>query len=204
MKGWFSPIKGAYPSLQQIDRTLLVDGTATPENIHRGSLIAVVNGKFKLATNADEGELYFALQDYMDSQADMAGQTNYNGGSHKVFTKADKETDDALGEGALHKDLNIGQYLASYDEDFAGQPAITGLSLRMPGEYQTNQFDGTPEVGDKLTVENGKLKKVTASEAVVAVVTKAPFRRWINDFDTNSKPTGTGNSTNVIQFITAL
>lgn len=73
--GWFNVLKGAYPSLQQIDKTLPVASTAT--GIVRGSLIYQEGTEFKLATStqADEASAYifFSLQDQTGLTAGMAG-----------------------------------------------------------------------------------------------------------------------------------
>lgn len=72
--GWFSPIKGSYPSLAQVDKTLPVKSDATA--IVRGSILALdgegTEGVWKLANNTDK-LFYVALQDYNDPTAGYAG-----------------------------------------------------------------------------------------------------------------------------------
>jgi len=74
--GWFNVLKGAYPTLQQIDKTL--DVGAREVGIVRGSLMYQdATNVFKLANAADDSNaekyLYFALQAQTDLVAGMAG-----------------------------------------------------------------------------------------------------------------------------------
>lgn len=72
--GWFSPIKGSYPSLAQVDKTLPVKSGVT--DIVRGSILALdgegTEGVWKLADDTDK-LFYVALQDYNDPTAGYAG-----------------------------------------------------------------------------------------------------------------------------------
>ena len=73
--GWFNVLKGAYPSLQQIDKSLMVAAGET--GIVRGSLIYQSGTEFKLATATQATDatayIYFALQGQDDLTAGMAG-----------------------------------------------------------------------------------------------------------------------------------
>jgi hypothetical protein len=73
--GWFNVLKGAYPSLQQIDKTLNVAAAQT--GIVRGSLIYQDGTEFKLATatqaTAAGAYVFFALMGQDDLVAGMAG-----------------------------------------------------------------------------------------------------------------------------------
>ena len=73
--GWFSVLKGAYPSLLQIDKTLAVASGET--GIVRGSLIYEDSATWKLATATQatdvEAYLYYALMSQEDLTAGMAG-----------------------------------------------------------------------------------------------------------------------------------
>lgn len=166
--GWFSPIKGHYPSLGQIDKTLPVKSGNT--TIERGMIIEMAadtvnaDGAFKIAADATNAALlYIALQDYNDAQAGMAGTMGFDGASAAVTGVT------------------------------AGVPTITGLSMSMEGEYETDQFTGldTANVGDALTVANGHLTKATGSAVVVAYLTGKPAARWINN--AIAKPEGETN-----------
>lgn len=162
--GWFSPIKGQYPSLAQIDKTLNVGAGET--GITRGSLIYVDpgaspqggEGVFRIAnaTQATDAtaDLFVALQGQDDFVAGMAG--------------------------------TIGQGPATDENEVPGTARITGLSVRMPLEFQTDQYAGNLGVGDYLTVGvdddvEGLFVAHTAGDNVIAQVTAAPFERWVND-----------------------
>lgn len=72
---WFNVLKGAYPSLQQIDKVLNVAVGET--GIVRGSLIYQDGVTFKLATAAQDSNpacyIHFALMSQTDLTAGMAG-----------------------------------------------------------------------------------------------------------------------------------
>jgi len=169
--GWFSPIKGHYPSLGQIDKTLPVQ--TGNEGIVRGMVIEMTagtnsDGEFKVAANAtNEALLYIALQDYKDAQAGMAGTTGFDANVKPIT------------EGII-----------SIPGVTAGVPAITGLSLSQEGEYETDQYDkgslATAQIGDGLTVKNGLLAK--GEGTVVAILTGVPASRWVNN--ASAKPAG--------------
>lgn len=165
--GWFSPIKGHYPSLGQIDKTLPVATGDGNKLIERGMIIEMTtgnnaDGEFKIAADGtNKPLLYIALQDYKDAQAGMAGTTGFDGDTPAVT------------EGNI-----------SIPGVTAGTPTITGLSIEMDGEYETSMFDegleGEP-VGTKLTVENGLLKKTTGSTGIVGYLTGVVSTRWVNN-----------------------
>jgi len=74
--GWFNVLKGAYPTLQQIDKTL--DVGARTVGIVRGSLMYQASTNvWALAGAGDDSDaekyLYFALQAQTDLVAGMAG-----------------------------------------------------------------------------------------------------------------------------------
>lgn len=154
--GWFSPVKGSYPSLAQIDKTLPVkDGNDT---IKRGSIITPVaddvagdyksdEGVWKLATGSEK-MLFVALQDYSDPTAGFAGTS----------------------------------FTPNPTANHPARPAITGIDLAMDGEYETSVFDTTKTyaVGDTLYVANGVLTNV-GSGTVVGYVTRPSIDRWINN-----------------------
>lgn len=85
---WFSPLKGAYPSLQQIDKTLPVASGVT--GIVRGSCIYEDNGNWRLAGVSQATDptayIHFALMAQTDLTAGMAGTigTGIAGGVARV------------------------------------------------------------------------------------------------------------------------
>ncbi len=144
---WFNVLKGAYPSLQQIDKVLNVAVGET--GIVRGSLIYQVGSTFKLATAAQDSDpaayIHFALMSQTDLVAGMAG--------------------------------GVGQGVGG------GTARINGLSVGMPFEFETDQFNTTVgyTVGQLLTVANGGiLTPHTSTKNCVAQVTKAVSTKWVN------------------------
>lgn len=187
---WFSPIKGHYPSLGQLDKTLPVQ--SGNETIERGMVLEMVNddvnadGAFKIAATAAEGKLlYVSLQDYTDAQAGMAGTTGFD---------ADVPS---------HTEGNI-----TIPGVKAQVPTVTGLSLDMEGEYETDAFKDITEaakIGDGLTVANGFFKLASGGDTVVAYLTGKPYTRWINNAAAKSagnKVVRQGANKTVIRFRT--
>lgn len=186
--GWFSPVKGSYPSLAQIDKTLPVK--AGNETIKRGNIITPVaddvtgkskseDGVWKLATGTEK-MLFVALQDYSDPTAGFAGTS---------FTPNPTDAHPA-------------------------RPAITGIDLAMDGEYETDVFDTTKTyaVGEALYASNGSLTNVNpGSGTVVGYVTRPKTDRWVNNAiatppgQTDQRlATRTGATRTVIRFKTAV
>jgi hypothetical protein len=149
---WFSPVKGGYPGLQQIDKTLSVGSDET--GIVRGSLVYVdgsgVEPVFRLADAAQADDptayIYFVLVGQNDFQAGMAGTIGQGpaGGSARITA------------------LAVGQPMEFQTDQFDAE-----------GDYA---------VGTLLTVgADGKLTPHTTGKNVVAQVTAVPFERWVND-----------------------
>ena len=151
--GWFSPVKGHYPSLAQVDKTLPV--LSGNEAIRRGYIVALTaddigkspDGAWKIAESSDK-LLYVSLQDYTDPTAGFAGTS---------FTPNPTDADPA-------------------------RPAITAIDLAQEGEYETSVFDTTKtySVGEALYVADGVLTNA-GSGTVVGYVTRPSTDRWINN-----------------------
>lgn len=179
--GWFSPLKGGYPSLQQIDKTLDVDAAqmASADKIVRGSLVYVTSDNvFSLAGAAQATDpaalIHFALQGQDDFQAGMAGSVG--------------QGPDGVWNGTFD-DYGLGVIVD-------GSARITALACTMPLEFQTDQFDSdtitsqTP-VGTLLTCGTGTCAGVAnkggllvahaSGSNVVGQLTAAPSDRWVND-----------------------
>lgn len=96
--GWFSPVKGSYPSLAQVDKTLPVAEGA--DTIQRGTIVALVEdstgnsteGVFKIASATDT-ILYVSLQDYNDPTAGFAGTSFDPKGGVPAITGIDLQQD---------------------------------------------------------------------------------------------------------------
>ena len=187
--GWFSPVKGSYPSLAQVDKTLPVDDSV--KALERGMIVALApssgseEGVWKVATADDAKLLYVALQDLSDPTAGYAGD-------------------------AFNPDPNVTLPTNVPNAGVPGKPRITALDLIQDAEYETSVFDNTKTyaVGDALYVANGKL--TNTGTTIVGYVTLAPKDRWINN--AVAVPTGadrrlayrTGATEKVIRFKTAL
>lgn len=175
---WFSPVKGVYPSLAQIDKTLPIDGSIEDlKSIKRGIVMHVDGATNTFALGAAEGNTYVSLQNYDDTQAEFAGGVWFGKG----------KTDIANGT------------------ESPGTPSVTGLSMTMAGEYETDNFLGEIKVGDKLTAgADGVIVAVQApaegeaaeaaegeaaeesTSAVFAICTAAPAFRWVNNAEVTS------------------
>ena len=154
--GWFSPVKGSYPSLAQVDKTLPVDESA--KTIKRGTIVALSTdstgvskeGVWKIATGAADEILYVALQDYSDPTAGFAGS----------------------------------EFVPNPTPAHPARPAITALDLAQDAEYETTVFDTNKDytVGQKLYVGNGGvLTNVQGTSQLVGYVTSPAKDRWINN-----------------------
>ena len=112
--GWFSPVKGHYPSLGQVDKTLPVKTGVTA--IARGTIVALeadsdsAEGVWDVASGSDK-LLYVALQDYTDPTAGFAGSAfDPKGGVPRInalsldqegeFETTEFKTDDTYAVGA--------------------------------------------------------------------------------------------------------
>lgn len=118
---WFSPLKGAYPSLQQIDKTLNVG--SGEEGIVRGSMVYVASGNVFRLADADQSAdptayIYFVLVGQDDFQAGMAGTIGQgpDGGTARITALAvgmplEFQTDqfaDSLAQAAVGTLLTVG------------------------------------------------------------------------------------------------
>lgn len=155
--GWFNPIKGAYPSLQQISKTLPV--ASGQSGIVRGSAIYEDAGEWKLAAAAQAADatayIHFALQGQDDLTAGMAGSRGQGPAGHWNGS--------AIVEGTAR---------------------VAGLAVGQPFEFETDQFDSGEvyNAGDLLTVaDGGKLAPHTTGNNCVGQVTKAVTTRWVNN-----------------------
>lgn len=190
---WFSPVKGAYMTLGQVDKTATVKATTAADKakVKRGMFLALdTDGTFIPYPDKDKpGDIpYICLQDYNDYTAAAAGS-----GAEAY------ENTNAAG--------NRTQYGAPVTSTAVG-PRVTGLSVLMPGEYQTTAFatDGDYAIGTALVVVGGMLApaKDTGNVGnVVGYVTKAPFERWINDLHADDANYHlTGGKASVLQWAT--
>ena len=154
---WFNVLKGAYPSLQQIDQVLDVGSGVT--GLVRGTLMYVDGSGtvpvYRVAQDANKADatkyLYFSLIPQDNLTAGMAGTAGLESSVHGVT---------------------------------AGVARVNGLAVGMPFEFETTEYVAdTYTVGQLLTVANGgKLTKFTTGTAnCVAQVTRPVKSRWVNN-----------------------
>ena len=177
--GWFSPVKGAYPSMHQEDKTAELVSTDV-EDVCRGTVLKLNDdGQFEVATSFTTGDdLYFCLQDGTDTQAEFAGGTWY--GDTPYFKGPYQRGETTIPVPKVLRATGDGDPTGVFTRTTG--PAVTGVSVYQSGEYQTSVFAaGSYAVGDKLTVNSKGELQVAASGAYFAIVTKAPTSRYLND-----------------------
>ena len=150
--GWFSPVKGAYPSLGQVDKTLPL--SADVEKLERGMIVALnpgtndkeeKNGVWALPKATDK-LLYVALQDSSDPTAGFAGTSFDPKGGVPCITALD-----------LNQDAEYETSVFDGDVTYA------------VGDPLKANSDG---ILTKSTGEN---------DVVVGYVTGVPTDRWVNN-----------------------
>ena len=178
--GLLNIIKGAYPSLSQIDKTLPTASTG----IVRGSLMYVAAGASAFTIGAADATcqgtaavpgayMYIALMDYGDLVAGMAG---------------------GVGQGVTGGLDHLGAA--------ASGPKITGLAISMPMEIETDQYSGGLTIGQFVMCgANGQFVLHTDGLTALGQVTQGVTTRWANDAQA---VTGwrTGNKVNVVRIRT--
>lgn len=177
--GWLNVIKGAYPSVDMVTQTLPISASETGEVVRGSAVVIGSDNCFRLGVYGDGytagtiGKIVFwALQGAENYEAQAAGSVS--------------------------------------------QPVIAGLPCTFPLEIETDQYleskaTGaiTYNVGDFLqvgaydggAVGAGKVAPKVDKGTAIGVVTRAPYRRWVNSA-TAVENQRTGNNVNVIRFIT--
>lgn len=170
--GWFSPVKGSYPSLAQVDKTLpIAEGSA---KIERGTIVALVkdntgtykNGVFKVA-GADDTLLYVSLQDDTDPTAGFAGTAFDPKGGVPAITGIDL-AQDAEYETSMFAEGNyeVGQalYVANGVLTTAGSGKVVGYVTGVPTTRWVNDAVAVP---DKAGSTDPRLAKRTGARVSV-------------------------------------
>ncbi len=169
----FNVLKGAYPGMKQVDRTLPVK--AGEGDIERGALLYDDGSKFRLTTASQAGSatspgkvVYFALQDPKDPTSGMAGN---------------------VGAGAV--------------ASASAEPVIAALSCISPCEVETDMYnsDETYSPGDLLSAGAGVVTKHENGNTVIGIVTRSIGAYWANNA-TAVEGYRTGAPAKVIQFHT--
>lgn len=147
-------LKGSYPGLQQVCRTLPM--VAGQTGIERGSLLKATTAGWEKATSADKGSgttpgafVYICLMPQNDLVAGMAG--------------------------------NVGQGIAPAS---GKQPVLTALAIQPTQQIETDMYVAADNlaVGDWCTVgDGGKFGKAADNDTAIARVDVAPTSRWVNN-----------------------
>ena len=177
--GWFSPVKGSYPSLAQVDKTLPVaDGVKT---IERGSIIALgsdADGKpvWKLPAGGNTDKLlYVALQDYTDPTAGFAGTAFDPEGGVPAITGIDLAQDGEYETSVFAKgDYAIGDPLKAGSDGVLtkatpGSDFIVGYVTSVPTDRWINNAIAVPKNGtdQRLAIRTGATKTVIRFKTAV-------------------------------------
>ena len=156
--GWFSPVKGAYPGLGQVDKTL---PTVAGLTVKRGMIVKLAagdgsdlqkNGVWDKPSSSND-ILYVALQDSTDPTAGFAGTSFDPKGGVPCITALDLNQD------------------AEYETDmFDGADSDIAT---LASKYT---------IGKALYANaDGLLTDTQGSNTLVGYVTGVPASRWINN-----------------------
>lgn len=171
--GWFSPVKGSYPSLAQVDKTLpIAEGSS---KIERGTIVALAedsagaskNGVFKVAEASDE-ILYVSLQDDTDPTAGFAGTAFDPKGGVPVITGIDLAQDGEYETSVFDGDktYTVGQklYVANGLLTTDGSGKVVGVVTGVPATRWVNDAVAVP---DKAGSTDPRLAKRTGARVSV-------------------------------------
>lgn len=171
--GWFSPVKGPYPSLAQVDKTLpIAEGS---DKIERGTIVALAedstgaskNGVFKVAEASDE-ILYVSLQDDTDPTAGFAGTAFDPKGGVPAITGIDLAQDGEYETSVFDGDktYTVGQklYVANGLLTNEGSGKVVGVVTGVPATRWVNDAVAVP---DKAGSTDPRLAKRTGARVSV-------------------------------------
>lgn len=170
--GWFSPVKGSYPSLAQVDKTLPIAEGAS--KIERGTIVALAedstgkskNGVFKVAEATDK-ILYVSLQDDTDPTAGFAGTAFDPAGGVPAITGIDLAQDGEYETSVFaDKTYTVGQalYVADGMLTNEGSGTVVGYVTGVPATRWVNDAVAVP---DKAGNTDPRLAKRTGARVSV-------------------------------------
>lgn len=161
MQGFFNVLKGAYPSLKQLDKSLPVKAG---DAVIRGSLMVEDAGEFRLAVAAtDAGAAdapgpvaYFAFQGANDPDVEMAGVVT----GMPCTAPCEVETNQIDVSGTPATDYAVGKYVAAGDgvlAPLADENTALGVVTKAPYYRWSNAQDATGKyvgarTGDRIQV----------------------------------------------------
>lgn len=158
--GWFSPVKGSYSSLAQVDKTL--PAKADAKSIKCGTVVALVaddegkspDGVWKVAESTDK-LLFVALQDYTDPTAGFAGSAFNPAGGVPAITAIDLGQDGEYETSVFDttKTYTVGQalYVAGGVITNAGSGTVVGYVTRPATDRWINNAIAVPDQKDGAT-----------------------------------------------------
>lgn len=173
--GWFSPVKGAYPGLGQVDKTLPLTAGI---DLKRGMIVALKsgdgsdlqkNGVWGLPSATDK-LLYVALQDATDPTAGFAGTSFDPKGGVPCITaldlNQDAEYETSVFEGAPES-FAIGDPLKANDKGFlvksmSDSDVVVGYVTGVPTDRWVNNAIAVPpgQTDQRLAYRTGATMKV--------------------------------------------
>lgn len=156
--GWFSPVKGSYPSLAQVDKTLPI--AAGSAKIERGTIVALAQGDdpksdgvFKVA-DATDTVLYVSLQDDTDPTAGFAGSAFDPKGGVPAITGIDLAQDGEYETSVFAAgDYVVGDklYVADGQLTKTGSGKVVGIVTRAPATRWVNDAIAVPDQSNGKT-----------------------------------------------------
>jgi hypothetical protein len=157
--GFFNVLKGAYPSLRQLDKTLPIGSNSTA--ITRGSCMKIGTvgadaGKFVIANN-DNGAanvpgpvIYFAFQNYADPDVKMAGGITGMPCLMPCEVETDQFDQSNIVAGSFLMSGAAGALTLHLDDRTAVGVCTKAASYRWSNQAPTASSDSTPRTGDKI------------------------------------------------------
>lgn len=164
--GWFSPVKGSYPSLAQVDKTLPLGNGV---EIERGSIVALSkdgngNPVWKQAGD-NEATYYVALTEPTDPTAGFAGNAfDPKGDGTAAITAIDLAQDGEYETSVfdMTKTYEIGEALSVANGKLTkGGTKTVGIVTAVPASRWINNAVAVPKGADRrLAYRTGAREKV--------------------------------------------
>jgi len=168
--GWFSPVKGSYPSLAQVDKTLPL--VSDVDYLERGMVVELSkdadgNPVWDVSENGS-GIVYVALTDLNDPTAGFAGTSFDPKGGKPAITAIDLHQDGEYETDMIDGDgFEVGGYVGVADGMFIAlasdsQSAKVGVVTAAPKSRWINNAIATPpgEKDRRLAYRTGARSKV--------------------------------------------
>lgn len=168
--GWFSPVKGSYPSLAQVDKTLPLDASVSA--LERGMIMKLgtdTDGKpvWKMpAGDATDKILYVALQDKDDPTAGYAGSAFDPKGGEPAITgidlAQDGEYETSVFDTAQTYTIGAALYAGTDGKLTTSGSVVVGYVTAVPASRWINNAIATPphQTDRRLAYRTGAREKV--------------------------------------------